>query len=76
MKVLGMVAALIFLSVGMWAHIRYRSIVQELRNEHGAPQTYGPIDSVLAYFGFDSDSSIYKPRPAVTSGVHQNPHLQ
>lgn len=84
MKVVGMVATLMVLCVGSWAHFHYAAIVEELKNSHGLPaeDAYGPFDSVWGYFdsaweSFDAYSNSSKdcPRPDLSSGVEANPHL-
>lgn len=85
MKAIGLVAALMVLCVGSWAHFYYYEIIEELKNNHGLPvdtETYGPFDSVWGHFDFawessssDSDFRTYNPRPTVSTGVHSNPHL-
>ena len=87
-RVIGLVATLMMLAVGSWAHFSYYAIVDELHNNNGlpTPDSYGPVDSVWGCFDpvwesfgmgppdCSADSSTCCPRPAMTSGVQQNPH--
>lgn len=91
MRVIGLVAALMVLFVGSWAHFYYGTIVEELKRNHGLPEedAYGPFDSVWGYFdsaweSIDSDSSFSTNVPppngvqssgVQSSGVQANPHL-